>query len=472
MRRIWSAIILACSWLSPALLSPPQAAAADRNVVVVVADDLGPQLGSYGDKVAKTPHLDALAADATLFTHAFCTTASCSPSRSVLLSGMHNHANGMYGLAHSEHHFSSFDRLQTLTARLSKAGYRTASVGKTHVMPVAVYPFDKTIPGNSRNGVEMADNCREFLAADDERPFFLWFGATDPHRSRGIGAAPYNPNLFGNEEPHPGVTEQRFEPKSVIVPSFLPDTPTVRAELAEYYQSCARFDQGVGRLIQVLKNAGRWDNTLLIVLSDNGMAFPGGKTTLYEPGMRLPCLVRNPYLAKRGIRNSAMISWIDIAPTILEFAGTSDGRPKMHGRSFLGLLEQAAPSGWDEVYGSHTFHEVTMYYPMRAVRTRKYKFIWNIAHPLPFASASDLFTGATWQEAIAKGPESRYGQRTVSQYLNRPQFELYDLESDPGETKNLAADANHAEAVKQLKSKLKAFQERTGDPWLHKWQYE
>ena len=112
MRFRFAALLLAWGWLSLAL-------AAEKNVVVVVADDLGPQLGCYGDQVAKTPHLDALAADGTLFTHAFCTTASCSPSRSVLLSGMHNHANGMYGLAHGEHHFSSFDRLQTLTSRLS-----------------------------------------------------------------------------------------------------------------------------------------------------------------------------------------------------------------------------------------------------------------------------------------------------------------------------------------------------------------
>ena len=460
------------AWMLVFAVSLAAARGAEKNVVLIVADDLGHQIGCYGDTVAKTPSLDALAADGTLFTRAFCTTASCSPSRSVLLSGMHNHANGMYGLAHGEHHFSSFDRLQTLTSRLSKAGYRTASVGKVHVMPAAVYPFDVTIPGNPRNGVQMADNCREFLAAEDARPFFLWYGSTDPHRGRGVGPGPYKPNRFGNEDEHRGVKEQTFNPDEVIVPAFLPDTPTVRAELAEYYQSSARFDQGVGRLVQVLKDAGRWDNTLVIFVSDNGMAFPGGKTTLYEPGMRLPCIVRNPYLETRGVRTSAMISWVDVAPTILEFAGTTDGKPKMHGRSFLKVLDQSEPSGWDEVYGSHTFHEATMYYPMRVVRTPKYKLIWNIAHGLPFASASDLYNGATWQEAIGKGLDSKYGQRTVGQYLNRPQFELYDLVADPGETKNLAGDDKHWQTLAELKEKLKAFQERTGDPWVHKWTYE
>lgn len=466
MRRI--PVVLA-AWL---FLGVGVTLAAEKNVVVVVADDLGRELTAYGNTWIAMPHLNALAKDATTLTHAFCTTASCSPSRSVLLSGMHNHANGMYGLAHGEHHFSSFDRLETLPARLKKAGYRTASVGKVHVNPVAVYPFDETIPGNSRNGVQMANNARKFIEMSGDKPFFLWFGATDPHRGRGVGPEPIKPNRFGNEDKHPGVNERTYRPEEVVVPAFLPDTPTVRAELAEYAQSCTRFDQGVRRLIEVLKETGNWENTLLIVLSDNGPAFHGAKTTLYEPGMRLPCIVRNPYQKSRPATCEAMISWVDIAPTILEFAGTTDGRPKMQGRSFLKAIGDEKPSGWDEVYGSHTFHEVTMYYPMRVVRGRRYKLIWNVAHELTYSSASDLYQGATWQEAIAKGLDSKYGQRTLGEYLNRPEFELYDLENDPHETKNLAGESEHAARLEELKGKLKAFQQRTGDPWVHKWQYQ
>ena len=144
----------------------------------------------------------------------------------------------------------------------------------------------------------------------------------------------------------------------------------------------------------------------------------------------------------------------------------------MHGRSFLAVLGQRTPSGWDEVFASHTFHEVTMYYPMRVVRTRRYKLIWNLAHELTYPSASDLYSSATWQEALAKGLKSQFGQRTVGQYLHRPEFELYDLESDPGESNNLAGDEKHAATLAELKDKLKAFQQRTGDPWVHKWIYE
>jgi len=448
------------------------ARAAEKNVVVIVADDLGTTLGCYGNAAIKTPNIDALAADGTLFTHAFCTTASCSPSRSVILSGMHNHANGMYGLAHGPHHFRSFDRVNSLSARLSKAGYRTARVGKFHVEPEAAYPFDEALPGNPRNGVQMAENCRKFVGATGARPFFLYFCSADPHRGGGAGPGPHKPNRFGNEGNHEGVDERRYEPGQVVVPPFLPDTPTCRAELAEYYQSVSRFDSGLGRLVQILKDAKHWDDTLVVFISDNGMPFPGAKTTTYEPGLRLPCVVRNPYAARRGVRSEAMISWVDLAPTILEFAGAPAGGRDLHGRSFLGTLEQSQPAGWDEVYASHTFHEVTMYYPMRVVRTRRFKLIWNLAHELPFPFASDLYNSATWQETLTKGPEFKYGRRTVAAYVKRPEFELYDLQSDPDETVNLAGDPKHASTLADLKEKLKQFQQRTGDPWLHKWQYE
>ncbi len=358
-------LILVLAALS--LLAEPSLAAT-KNVVLVVADDLSLDVGCYGNRAIKTPNIDRLAADATLFTHAFCTTASCSPSRSVLLSGMHNHANGTYGLEHSTHHFHSFDKVKSLPVRLWKSGYRTARVGKYHVAPEAVYHFDLVLPGNPRNGVQMAENARDFIAADDKRPFFLYFCTTDPHRSGKVGPPPYKPNRFGNENTYPGVTETRYDPKDVIVPPFLPDTPTSRAELAEYYQSVSRFDAGVGRLIEILKASGHWDDTLLVLLSDNGMPFPAAKTTTYEAGLRLPCIVRNPYGKSRPARSSAMISFVDIAPTILDFAGAPASGPDLHGRSFLSILEEPDPTGWDEVYASHTFHEVTMYYPMRAVR--------------------------------------------------------------------------------------------------------
>jgi N-sulfoglucosamine sulfohydrolase len=440
-----------------------------RNVVLIVGDDHGRDAGCYGNPRVQTPHLDRLAAEGTRFELAFCTTASCSPSRSVLLTGLHNHSNGQYGLEHAVHHFQAFDKTVTLPAMLAKAGYRTIRVGKVHVGPAAAYPFEVVLPANARSTVEMARQCRRALRSADPRPFFLYFCPTDPHRSGDVGPAPAKPDRFGNR-PYPGVSAVAYDPKNVLVPPFLPDTPECRAELAEYYQSVSRLDQGIGELMAALRATGKYDNTLIVYVSDNGIPFPGAKTTLYEPGMRLPCIVRSPQQKHRGVVSRAMISWVDITPTILDYAGAAPPAP-VHGRSFLPTLDVAEPVGWDEVYASHTFHEVTMYYPMRVVRGRKYKLIWNLASGLSYPFASDLWESATWQGVLREHREF-YGRRRVEAYLRRPAFELYDLDADPDEVHNLAGDPKFADVLAQLQAKLAAFQKRTGDPWRIKWEHE
>jgi N-sulfoglucosamine sulfohydrolase len=488
--------------LAAALLAPP-ALAARRNVVVIVADDHGPDLGCYGHKQVRTPHLDALAADGTRFVNAFCTTASCSASRSVILSGLHNHLNGQYGHQHHFHHFASFPSVKSLPVLLSAAGYRTAQVGKYHVAPETIYRFDTYLKGNqggARNPVSMAEKCRDVIAAKDDRPFFLYFATADPHRGGGVIDSPEKPDRFGNGPKYDGVKEVVYDPAKLTVPPFLPDTPACRAELAQYLQSISRVDQGVGRLVAILKECGEYDNTLILYLSDNGMAFPGSKTTLYEPGMRLPLIVRGPDQKKRGGTTDALVSWADLTPTILAFAGVKDvpgppavGQPGpeipdkvapkkakaakakpyvFHGRSFLDVLDTPKATGWDEVYASHTFHEITMYYPMRVLRGRQYKLIFNLAHPLPFPFASDLEASATWRSIAKAGPEALYGKRRIKDFIQRPRYELYDLKADPDEVKNLADDPKHAAVLKQLQAKLKAFQENTGDPWVVKYRYE
>jgi len=436
----------------------PRAVFGDANparkssVLLYVVDDQGTDdAGCYGNPVIKTPGLDTLAREGTRFTNSFCTCATCSASRSVILTGLHNHATGQYGHAHSYHHFVSFPDVKSLPVLLSGAGYRTLSAGKYHVAPEEVYHFDEYIKGASP--ARMADACKPLITAGDSRPFFLYFCTTEPHRP------------FRREGSDP------VDPKDVIVPPYLPDTPECRQELAEYYGSVQRADSGLVRLIEILKQTGRWDDTMIIYISDNGIAFPGAKTTLYDPGMRLPCVVRNPYQKRRGVVCNAMINWADITPTILDFTGATPGEPDFHGRSFLSVLDRENPDGWDEIYASHTFHEITMYYPMRVLRTRRYKLIWNIAHGLDYPFASDLWASRTWQGVLKSG-ETHYGKRAIEAYIHRPKFELYDLENDPDEVKNLADDPDYAKILDELKGKLKAFQERTKDPWILKWEYE
>lgn len=460
------------------------------NIVLIVADDHGREaVGCYGNPNIRTPHIDQLAADGTHFSNAFCTTASCSPSRSVLLTGLHNHANGMYGLEHQVHHFNSFDTVRSLPVLLEQAGYRTARIGKLHVAPELVYHFQKVLGAGGvndpksigRSPVEMARACYDFLnekanEPNAARPFFLYFATDDPHRSNTVapdGTPIFDgtkPNLFGNRPGgYPQVGDHFYQPREVRVPSYLPDTKACRAELAQYYESISRLDQGVGRLIQYLKDAGQYDNTLIIYLSDNGAPFPGSKTTLYEPGMRLPCIIKLPRPQKRGFVQDALISWVDVTPTLLDFADVH-GVVKQ-GHSFKAIVEQENVTGWDEVYASHSLHEVTMYCPMRVLRERRYKLIYNIAHTLPFPMALDLYNAFTWQD-ILRTKQKVYGKRTVDAYLHRPRFELYDLQIDPDEIHNLAANPNHQATLKRMQEKLKRFQRQTHDPWVSKWEFE
>jgi len=473
------------------LVEFPLLLGAKRNIVLFVSDDHGQDAGCYGNPVIRTPSLDSLAADGTMFTHAFATTASCSASRSVILTGLHNHRTGQYGHMHDYHHFQSFSNLKSLPVLLRDQGYRTASAGKYHVAPESVYEFENYIRGSARTPVEMADNSRDFITASTEEPFFLYFCTSDPHRSGDVvEKSTQRPNRFGNRpQGYRGIREVTYKPEEVLVPAFLPDTRATREELAQYYQSVSRLDQGVGRLIEILRETGVFKDTLFIYISDHGAAFAGAKTTAYEPGLRSPCIVRHPYLEKRGVVSAAMISWVDLTPTILEFAGVGEPsyephaqidlirnqlaeRHGLHGRSFLKILEQENPEGWDEIFASHTFHEIQMYFPMRVVRNRKFKLIWNIAHGLPYPFASDLWASATWQSAYRNGPETRYGPRSVKEYIHRPEFEMFDLRSDPHEGTNLANNPEYAEVLQALKERLQQFQKDTADPWILKWQYE
>jgi N-sulfoglucosamine sulfohydrolase len=500
--------------LLPALLLPlcllsTVAEAAERNIIFFITDDESPTLGCYGDPVAKTPAVDQLAADGVLFRNAFATTASCSASRSVVMSGLHNHRNGQYGHQHHYHKFLSFEDVGRLSLPnvMDTLGYRTALVGKYHVGPEHVYRYQNYLKGNGRNAVEMAENVRAFITESDERPFFLYFATTDPHRGGGIdrnSELELKPDLFGNRPDrgsHAGVDEVFYDPAEVPIPAFLSDTPETREELAHYYQSCSRIDAGLARLVEILREADLYDKTLIVFTSDHGMAFSGGKTTVYEGGLRVPMVVRDPYQVARGFQSEALISHIDITPTLLDFAGGLDrqanapvkfaepaapaqpperfanrdgGQPfdRYHGRSWLHTLADAGATHWDTVFASHTFHEIQMYYPMRVVRDNQYKLIWNIAHGLPYPFASDLWVASSWQAQFQKGLDAPYGLKTVGQYIHRPKFELYHIAIDPNESTNLADSPGSAEILLEYQERLKQYQREMDDPWIIKWQYE
>ena len=249
-----------------------------------------------------------------------------------------------------------------------------------HVNPIDRFKWDLDSQGANRNVQGMADRARTFIQASAGKPWFLQIGYGDPHRA-GDG--------FANRD-YPGVTRTKFDPAKVQVPSFLPDNAAARAEVAEYYEASNRCDQGVGMMLDLLKETGQVDSTLVIFISDNGMPFPNAKTNLYDAGARLPMIVQAPGQSARGLVNEGFISWTDITPTILDWAGARSPEYPLHGRSFLPILEQQNPTGWDQAFFSHTFHEVTMYYPIRGMRTKQFKYLRNLFSELEFPFASDL----------------------------------------------------------------------------------
>ena len=448
MSRLLSLVIL--------LLSGLPAVAAPKNIVLLIADDLGMQVGCYGDTAAKTPHIDKLAAGGTRYTNGFASVASCSPSRATILTGMPTHMCGQYGLAHADHNAATFKKVKGLPALLAPAGYKSAVISKLHVQPKEVYPFDEEIAVNGRNVTQIAEKAKDFIARTGESPFFLLVGFVDPHRAGAVG--------FGNEIKQPaGVPSAKFDPKTIPVPNHLPDTPEVRAELADYYQSVARLDHGVGLVLKALEDAKKLDDTLVIFLSDNGIPFPGAKTTLYDTGVHLPLIIRTP--GQKASVNESLASWTDIAPTILDWAGVKPPA-SLPGRSLL-----ANGPGPDAVFGSHQYHEVTMYYPMRMVRTKTHKYILNLAHGLEYPHASDLWGSDTWQGILKRG-DNMMGQRPVKDFLKRPKEELYDLTADPAEVKNLAIDPSHSKMLNDLRANLATWRKTTNDPWLIKDMHE
>ncbi|MGC6431333.1 MAG: sulfatase [Jejuia sp.] len=442
------------------------------NIILFVSDDHGTDaLGSYGNPIIKTPNLDKLASEGVRFTNAYCTSASCAASRSVILSGMYGHATGSYGHVHDYHHFSTYDNIKSLSNRLSSAGYHTVRIGKYHVAPESVYLFDEVLAADPRNTVEMADVSKGVINGD--KPFFLYFCTDDPHRGHPFTPEPWDAaNSFGNkEEGYKGVEQITYDPKDVLVPEFLPDTKETREEIAQYYQSVSRIDQGFGRLMKHLKDAGKVDNTIVFYISDNGMAFPGAKTTVYEPGIKLPCIIKDPTKVKGGLSNEARISWVDLTPTILDMANVDYKVDEFHGKSFKDIIYSEKPTGWDTIYASHTFHEITMYYPMRVIIEGDYKLIWNISYPLDYPFASDLWSSSTWQ-AIYRNNEEYFGHKTVKDYIKRPEFELFDLSKDPNESNSLADNPKFKSVLETLKKNLKHFQLKTKDPWLIMWDHD
>lgn len=482
-------LVVVCSLEAASSLCRSVLTMPSRNILLLIADDLGKYVGAYGCSSVRTPCLDKLAEKGARFDLAFASTASCSGSRSTLYTGLHTHENGQYGLNIFRTHFQTFSHVESAPLLLNHAGYKTGIIGKVHVGPDEVYPWTHRQESDSRDVAWVADQAEAFFesAADDDKPFFLTIGYVDPHRDTNTRGQ------FGNEGDYgPRVGTIDVSPEDVDVPGWLTDLPETRRELVEYYKAIHRTDAGIGLVLEALERRGLADDTLVVFLSDNGPPFLNAKTTLYDAGTCLPLLVRKPG-GKPGVVNPNMVSWIDILPTFLDWAGLPPNystraagdshqlpgaglitqndmaSPPRLGRSFLPIIDCAEVlplHKWQHhVFASHTFHELQNYWPTRVLRTRRYKYHRNIAWRLDFPFAADLYASYTF-EGIRNSANPVIGQRPLKNYLFRPAEELFDLENDPDEINNLAKDPGHAHLLQDLRLQLEQWQQRTHDIWL------
>ncbi|MEC4802716.1 MAG: sulfatase [Jaaginema sp. PMC 1079.18] len=433
-----------------------------RNILILISDDQGiDQLGCYGNSKVNTPNLDNLAKSGVHFTRAFTPSSSCSASRGSILTGLYPHQNGQYGHAHRQHNFRLHEWVQPLPMLLKASGYQTGLIGKLHVGGDKIqFPFDFMIPeaeiqGN-RDVLMMAEKAGEFFNLDSTQPFFLLVGYSDPHR---LGAT------FGNEPNYSGIEPKKYQPDEVVIPYYVPDIPEARGEMTEMYEAIARLDAGIGMVINQLQKSGRYNDTLILYLTDNGIPFPGAKTNLYDSGTNLPLIIAHPKLIQSNKVNRHLINFTDLVPTLLDYTETPIPTHQLPGQSFLPIINIETGQDWSETYFSHIFHGIHMYYPMRGICTGKYKYINNLYSDLKYPIALDILQSKTWQGMLERNL-NKVGQRPLESYLHRPSEELYDLENDPQELFNLAANPRFTDVLETLRSKVQKMREMTNDPWL------
>lgn len=429
--------LLVPSSLCAARSRPEPGAGTRPNFIIMIADDLGyGDLGCYGHPHIRTPNIDRLAAGGLKFTHAFLTCSSCSPSRSSIMTGRYPHNTGAQEL----HQPLPADQV-VFAGLLRRAGYYTACAGKWHLGEAARGNFD-TIAGGSPSGCETWVETLQDRPKD--RPFFLWLAAMDPHRG-------YRPNTI--PQPH--------GPQDAVVPPFLPDIPETRRDLAMYYDEVTRMDGFIGQVLEELDGQGVARNTSVLFLSDNGRPFPRCKTTVYDSGVRTPFIVRWPDRVRPGTICDSLVSAVDIAPTIVEFAGL-DPSPTFQGRSFAPLLADPQASIRAYIFAEHNWHDYQAH--ERSVRSQKHLYIRNAFPHLPCTPPADAVRSITFQamrtlHADGELPPAQLGCFAAP----RTGEELYDCGADPHQLLNVAADPKYGGVLEPMRRVHEKWVRDTGD---------
>jgi N-sulfoglucosamine sulfohydrolase len=395
-----------------------------RNVVVISADDLGLQLGCYGDRTVPTPRIDALAASGTQFTRAYVAQPSCSPSRAAFYTGLYPHQNGQIGL--SPKGFAMLRPWPTLPALLCADSRVGGFFGKIHVEPQAAITAGFTAVERDpmlRDPQVIRRRTRDFLTSTRGKPFVLHWDLFDPHQPFADQAhgLPRNPLAAGSVAPW-SWTERPTQQRDEVTAAEAPHS---------YYNGVARLDSLVGVILDELDAAKARAHTLIVFWGDNGPPTPRGKSSLYEHGVRVPLIISGPGV-QAGQQRDELVSTIDVLPTVCAAAGvTAPSGPHYLGRDLGPLLRGETPAWRSQVFTEMTFHTNVIFRPLRAVHEARWKLLRTLAAD-----------PATMKE------------------------ELYDLAADPDERRDLAADPAHGAERTRLAQALDAWQRESADPLL------
>ena len=434
---------------SAAIAKPP-------NVIVFIADDVSwNDYGCYGNKSARTPNIDFLAANGLQFNQAFLTASSCSPSRSSMITGRYPHNNWMASELHQPiaAHLPWFPRL------LRDAGYYTALVGKHHMTSEKPdsgqvpqdKPFDLVDPGRGPgNGGGHATWVQTVEQRPRYKPFFGWFAAYDAHRDWDADKQ-WHAERYG--PPH--------DPKNVVVPPFLSDDPKTRQDLASYYNEVTRFDHYIGEVVAELKRQDELDNTLLFVLADNGRPFPRAKTRLHDSGMKTALVAHWPNGIKQaGSTSESLVSVIDLAPTILK-AASVEPPATMQGVSLQPLFETPGQSIRKFVFSEHNWHDYEAH--GRSIRFGEWLLVRNFRPQLPWQGPADSVRSESHRQLKVLRDAGKLNAAQADVFLApRPEVELYRVTSDPHQLSNLAGQAEYSAIEKHLTESLTTWMDVTG----------
>jgi arylsulfatase len=407
------------------------------NFILFITDDISwDDLGCYGSKVAKTPHLDQMAKQGMRFNNAYLSISSCSPSRCSLISGRYPHNTGA-----AELHTTLPADQPVFPEALQAAGYYTVLSGKHHMGKAVDRGFNKVSGGKGPGKEE--DWVPILKDRPKDKPFFFWFASSDAHRG------------WKNNEHAP-----TYKPEEVEVPPYLYDGSETRKDLAAYLHEVSRTDYYMGQLRKELKEQGIEKDTYIIYMADNGRPFPRCKTRLYDSGIRTPFLIARPGTIKPAVTDS-LISSIDISATILELAGAIKDK-RVQGVSFASILKDPKTKIRDFVFSEHNWHVFQAH--ERMVRWKNWMLIRN-GYPgrqnLCMEGDPTYPAGKELWDMEAAGKLNK-AQRDI--FLKpRAALELYDVSKDPHQLHNLAAKKEHAPVLSDLVRYLDRWAEDTGD---------